>query len=105
MELEKSITHKYDISCHMVGLSSCKIEKRSRNTFQKKEKRKFGLVKSYWVISLLNCIDKVVEIVIANELIFYGENYFKLHLEQIGSWRKKLAIDVIAILIHTVHKK
>lgn len=35
---------------------------------QEREKRNFGLVKSYRVISLLNCIGKVIEKVVAKEL-------------------------------------
>lgn len=43
--------------------------KRARGMLlQKGEKRDFGLVRSYRVISLLNCLGKVVERVVAEQL-------------------------------------
>ena len=38
---------------------------------EKEEKQDFGLVRSYWVISLLNCIGKVVEKLMAREFSQY----------------------------------
>ena len=71
----------------------------------KGRKRDFGLVKSYWVISLLNCVGKVVEKVVAKELSQYCENYFKLHLGQIGGRKERSAIDAVATLVYTVQEK
>ncbi len=46
---------------------------------EKGGKRDFGLVRSYRVISLLNCIGKVVEKMVAKELSQYCEDYSMLH--------------------------
>ena len=51
---------------------------------EKRGKRDFGLVRSYQVISLLNCIGKVVEKVVAEKLSYYCEDYSKLHTSQMG---------------------
>ena len=57
--------------------------KRARGILLKKGgKRDFGLVPSYCVICLLNCIGKVVEKVVAKELSQYWEDYSKLHQGQ-----------------------
>ena len=46
---------------------------------EKGGKRDFGLVRSYQVISLLNCMGKAVEKVVANQLSDYCETFFKPH--------------------------
>ena len=72
---------------------------------EKGGKRDFGLVRSYQVISLLNCIGKVVEKVVAKELSHYCEDYSKLHLGQMGGRRERSAIDAVATLVHVVQEK
>ncbi len=52
---------------------------------EKGGKRDFGLVKSYRVISLLNCIGKVIEKVVATKLSQYCKKYSKLHSGRMGS--------------------
>ena len=80
--------------------------KRARGILlEKGGKRDFGLVKSYRVISLLNCIGKVVQKVVAKELSHYCEDYSKLHLGQMGDRRERLAIDTVATLVHVVQEK
>ena len=59
----------------------------------------------YRVISLLNCIGKVVEKFVAKELSHYCEKYFKLHPGQIGGRKERSAIDMLARLVHTVQEK
>ncbi len=77
--------------------------KRARGILlEKGGKRNFGLVSSYQVISLLNCIGKIVEKVIAIELSQYCEDYSKLHPGQMGGQKDRSAIDAIAALVHTV---
>ena len=51
---------------------------------EKPNKRDRTLVKSYRVISLLNCLGKVVEKLIAEKLFQFCEAQEKLHREQIG---------------------
>ncbi len=72
---------------------------------EKGGKRDFGLVRSYRVISLLNCIGKVVEKVVAKELSQYCEIFSKLHPGKMGGQKKRSAIDVVATLVHTVQEK
>ena len=67
-------------------------------------KRDFGLVKSYRVISLLNCLGKVVEKVVAGSLSQYCETYSKLHMGQMGARKQRCAIDALASLIHRVQE-
>ena len=45
---------------------------------------------------------KVVEKVVAKELSQYYENYSKLHPGQMGGRKDRSAIDVVAMLVHTV---
>lgn len=66
--------------------------------FLKRGKQDFGLARSYQIMSLLNCIDKIVRKVIAKRLLYYCEYYSKLHSEQIGGWRERLAIYTVATL-------
>ncbi len=72
---------------------------------QKGGKRDFGVVRSYRVINLLNCMGKVVEQVVAKELSQYCEEYSKLHPGQMGGRRERSAIDAVATLLHTVQEK
>ena len=76
-----------------------------RILLEKGGKRDLGLVQSYRVISLLNCIGKVVEKVVARELSQYCEDYSKLHLGQMGGRKERSAIDAVTTLVHTVQKK
>ena len=60
--------------------------KRARGILlEKGGRRNFSLVKSYRVISLLNCLGKVVEKVVAGLLSGYCEKFSKLHQGQMGA--------------------
>ena len=72
---------------------------------EKGGKRDFRLVRSYQVISLLNCIGKVVEKVVAMELSGYCESYSTLYLGQMGGRKERSAIDAVAALVHRVQEK
>lgn len=48
---------------------------------------------------------QVVEKVVARALLQYCEKYLKLHARQMGNRNKKSAIDVVAILVHTVQEQ
>lgn len=52
----------------------------------------------------MNCIRKVVEKVIAEQLSQFCEKFSKLHPSQIGGRKEKLAIDAVAVLVHTVQE-
>lgn len=62
------------------------------------------LVKSYRVISLLNCMGKVLEKVVAEQLSHFSENFMKLHQGQMGARKERCAIDAIASLVYKVEQ-
>ena len=70
---------------------------------EKPNKRDRTLVKSYRVISLLNCFGKVVEKLVAEKLSQYCEAQEKLHKGQMGGRKHRSAIDAAAVMIHKVH--
>lgn len=73
--------------------------------FENRGKRDFGLVRSYQVISLLNCMGKVVEKVVAEQLSHYCEKRFNLHPGQMGGRKERSVIDALATLAHTVQER
>ncbi len=62
------------------------------------------MVKSYRVISLLNCLGKVVEKVVAEQLSHFCEINDKLHKGQMGARKFCSAIDVVALLIYKIQE-
>lgn len=57
-----------------------KKRKKARNIlFEKGRKRDFSLVRLYWVIYLLNCIGKVIEKIVVNQVLQYCKTFFKLY--------------------------
>lgn len=48
---------------------------------------------------------KVIKKVVAKEFFQYCENFSKLELGQIEDYRKRSAVDTVAIPVHTVQKK
>jgi Reverse transcriptase (RNA-dependent DNA polymerase) len=60
------------------------------------------LPKAYRVISLLNCLAKVMEKIIARRLAVMAEFKTLLHMHQIGGRRQKSAIDAVMVLIQKV---
>ncbi len=77
-------------------------KKARRILLEKVGKRDFGLVRSYRVISLLNCVSKVVEKVVAKELSQYCEDHSKVHSGQMGGRKKRSAIDAVATLCQSL---
>lgn len=47
----------------------------------------------------------MIEKVLAEQLFQYCESYYKLHLKQMGSQKKRSAIDVVAILVYIVQER
>lgn len=79
--------------------------KRARGILlEKVGKRDWSLVKSYRVISLLNCLGKVVEKVVAGLLSEYCEKFSRLHPGQMGARKQRCAIDAVASLVHKVQE-
>ncbi len=69
---------------------------------EKPNKRDRILIKSYRVISLLNCFGKVVEKLVAEKLSQFCEAKGQLHKRQIGERKHRLAIDATTLMIHKV---
>jgi Reverse transcriptase (RNA-dependent DNA polymerase) len=61
-------------------------------------------VKAYKVISLLNCLGKVIEKVAATALSRLCEEKELLHLGQFGYRKQRSAIDAVAKLIYITEK-
>jgi flagellin-specific chaperone FliS len=61
--------------------------------------KNYTLSKAYRVISLLNCLIKVMEKIVARKLTVITEFKTLLHMHQIGGRRQKSAIDAVIILI------
>ena len=60
--------------------------------------------KGYRVISLLNCLRKVVEKTVAEELTMVCEAGLKLHKGQMGARKRRCAIDAVAAMLHKVQE-
>src|SRR6266536_2607056 len=58
--------------------------------------------KSYKIISLLNCLDKIAEKIITARLTYLTKTTDLLYSNQISERRKKSAIDTIITLIHNI---
>ena len=69
---------------------------------EKPNKSDRTLEKSYRVISLLNCLGKIVEKVVAEQLSQFCEANGKLHKGQMGARKYRSAIDAAALLIQKV---
>src|SRR5947207_15538461 len=68
----------------------------------RKENRKATISKSYRVVSLLNCLGKVAEKIIATRLYYIAETSDLLNSDQMSDRRQKSAIDAVMILIHDI---
>jgi len=62
----------------------------------------YSIPKAYRVISLLNCLGKVSERILARRLGYLAETTDLLHPSQIGGRRKKSAIDAAFLLTDEV---
>lgn len=71
---------------------------------EKPNKRDCALVKSYQVISLLNCLGKVIEKVVAEQLLQFCEANGKLYRGHMGARKYCSAIDALALLILKVQE-
>lgn len=70
-----------------------------RVLIEKPNKRDCILVKSYQVISLLNCLSKIIEKLVANQLSQFCEDFRKFHKGQMGARKRRSAINATAILL------
>jgi hypothetical protein len=70
--------------------------------FKKPSKPDYSLPKAYRVISLLNCLGKISERILAQRLSYLAETTALLHPSQIGGRLKKSAIDTALLLSQEV---
>jgi ribonuclease HI len=70
---------------------------------RKLDKPDHTLVKAYRVISLLNCLGKVVEKVAAEAIADHCETTGSLHPGQMGGRKQRSAVDAVACLIQNTH--
>ena len=68
----------------------------------KKPNRKATISKSYRVVSLLNCLRKVAEKIVAARLSHTAEISDLLYTDQIEDRRQKSAIDAVLSLVHDI---
>ena len=71
---------------------------------EKPNKRDLTLVKSYRVISLLNCLGKVVQKFVAEHLSQFCKAKKKLHKGQMGGRKHRLALDAAVFVIQKLYK-
>ena len=69
---------------------------------QKPNKPDYELIKAYQVISLLNCLGKVVEKVVAEALSLICKTNELLPPGKMGGRKKRCAVDVVAVLVHQI---
>src|SRR5438046_3891573 len=68
----------------------------------RKENRKATISKSYKIVSLLNCMKKIAEKIIAIRLLYTTEISDLLDADQMSERRQKSAINAVMILIHDI---
>ena len=68
----------------------------------KKPNRKATIPKSYRVVSLLNCLGKVAEKIVAVRLSHTAEISDLLYTDQIEDRRQKSVIDAVLSLVHDI---
>jgi hypothetical protein len=71
--------------------------------FRKPDKPDYTQIKAYRVISLLNCLGKVVEKVVADMIAAYCKAAEVLHTGQIGCQRHQSTLDAVSCLVQGVH--
>ena len=67
-----------------------------------KPNRNMTLPKSYRVISLLNCLGKTAEKIVATRLSYLATTSDLLYYDQIGGRKQRSAIDAVLSLVHDV---
>ena len=64
--------------------------------------RNASLPKSYRIISLLNCLGKISEKIIARRLVFLANTTNIIHFNQMNSRKQISVINAIMILVHDI---
>jgi ribonuclease HI/endonuclease/exonuclease/phosphatase family metal-dependent hydrolase len=72
---------------------------------RKPGKPDYTMPKAYRVISLLNCMGKIMERTVAYRLLYLAETTSLLHKSQLGGRRKKSAIDATVLLTDMIQQE
>jgi hypothetical protein len=68
---------------------------------KKLDKLNYSILKTYRIITLLNCLDKVTEKIIAVQLSYTAEiNDKLLNFDQMRGRKQRSAIDAVLNLVH-----
>lgn len=68
-------------------------------TIPKPGRRDYGVARSYWVISLLNCLGRIVEKVAAKLVSSHCETRGTFHPGQYGCRSQRSAVDAVGVVI------
>lgn len=71
---------------------------------QKDNKEDYTIPKAYRIITLLNCLGKVAERIIAQRLSYLAETTNLIHKTQMGGRRNKSAIDAALLLTNEIQR-
>jgi hypothetical protein len=67
-------------------------------------KKSYDQAKSFWVISLLSCLSKLIEKVMATLITDEAKWCNILHVGQFGTWRGRSAMDATSVLVTAVEE-
>jgi len=77
------------------------MTRRHENYSKKSDKSNYSISKTYRIITLLNCLDKVAEKIIAMQLSYTAEiNDKLLNFDQMRDRKQRSAIDAVLNLVH-----
>ena len=99
--VERLIKHSIRLQYHF------KRWKLTRKVLLKKSNKLstvYQTLKSYRVISLLNCLRKIVKKTVTKELTMICEAELKLHKRQMSVRKKRCAINVVVAMLHKMQK-
>src|SRR5205085_1924059 len=71
---------------------------------KKAGKPDYGIPKAYRPISLLKCLGKIAEKIMATHLAYMAEKYHLLHKLQIGGNPKRLEVDAVMYLMTVIEE-
>ena len=69
---------------------------------KKPNKSDYSFPKSYRIITLLKCLGKIDEKIVANRLAYFGENSNLLDIEQMGGRKNQSAIDAVMNVVYVI---
>jgi len=71
---------------------------------RKPNKPDYSIPKSYRPVSLLNCLGKISEKIMASRLAYFAESQGLLHTDQMGGRQGRSAVDAVMALVHDIQQ-